>query len=275
MTSIHSDWDEWLPQAVERADPDELTVWYLGFNGFVCKSAGGTTVFVDPYLGTGDPPRTIRMVPVPFDPADVGSVDAVFATHEHTDHVHAPSQAPLLTAGADWYGPETSHELVEEWATDWAIDGDRLETVTPGDTFRVGDIDVTVIEGHDPDAVEPVGYVFEAGSRTFAHVGDSRPGEVFEAVGETHDIDVGAVAVGSAGLIPDKDTRRPTETMWYNDENQAIALARALGADRLVPTHWDAWKSLTANPAALHDHARSFEHPRRVEVVEIGDRLEV
>ena len=69
--TIHSDWGDWLPRAVEDADPDGVAIWYLGCNGFVLKGSEGTTVFVDPYLGTGDPPRTVRMVPVPFDPTDV------------------------------------------------------------------------------------------------------------------------------------------------------------------------------------------------------------
>jgi L-ascorbate 6-phosphate lactonase len=43
--------------------------------------------------------------------------------------------------------------------------------------------------------------------------------------------------------------------------------------DRLLPTHWDMWKGLTANPHAVRDHVRSFEYPERVEVVEIGDRV--
>ncbi|MFB6177221.1 MAG: MBL fold metallo-hydrolase, partial [Halobaculum sp.] len=78
------------------ADPEGLALWYLGCNGFAVKASDGTTLWIDPYLGTGDPPRTVRMVPVPFHPRDVSDTDAVLATHEHTDHVHGPSQAPIL-----------------------------------------------------------------------------------------------------------------------------------------------------------------------------------
>ncbi|PSP41637.1 MBL fold metallo-hydrolase, partial [Halobacteriales archaeon QH_10_70_21] len=91
--TVHSDWGDWLPTAVADADPDGVRLWYLGCNGVTLKAADGTTVLIDPYLGTGDPPRTVRMIPVPFDPADVEAADAVLATHEHTDHVHGPSQA--------------------------------------------------------------------------------------------------------------------------------------------------------------------------------------
>ena len=35
------------------------------------------------------------------------------------------------------------------------------------------------------------------------------------------------------------------------------------------------WKGLTAEPTALHPHVRSYEYPRKLEIVEIGDRIEL
>jgi len=125
-----SDWGEWLPRAVESADPDSVAVWYLGCNGFILKGSGGTTVAIDPYLGTGDPPRTVRMIPVPFDPDDITEMDAVFATHEHTDHTHGPSQAPILAStGASFYAPDDSVSVAldaEAWPANYDVDGDQL-----------------------------------------------------------------------------------------------------------------------------------------------------
>ncbi len=272
---VHSDWGDWLPRAVADADA-AFDCWYLGFNGLVCV-ADDTTLFVDPYLGTGDPPRTVRMVPVPFDPSDVTGADAVLATHEHTDHVHGPSQAPLVADGARYLAPDRSLAAVEEanWSEDYDVSPGDFETVAPGDTLSVGAFEVAVHEAHDPDADEPVTYVLRANGRTLVHPGDARPAAFADSVGERYDVDVALSAVGSAGSIPDKRTREPTHTEWYNDSDEAIALARRLRATRLVPTHFDAWKGLTADPAALHEHARSFEFPRRVDPVEIGDRFAV
>jgi len=276
MTGIHSDWGDWLPEAVADADPDGLALWYLGCNGFVLKSADDTTVCIDPYLGTGDPPRTVRMIPVPFDPADFRTVDAVLATHEHSDHVHGPSQAPLLDTGGTFYGPAASVSVAgaENWTDRWAVDDDQFRTVSAGDTLEIGDLTVSVEPANDPDADQPVSYVVEHDSGTFFHGGDARPG-AFADVGETYDIDVGVLAFGSTGLIPDKETRVPERTTWYNDENMIVEAANALELDRLVPTHWDMWKGLRADPTVLHHHANSFEYPRVVDVVEIGDCIEV
>ncbi|HET7325610.1 MAG TPA: MBL fold metallo-hydrolase, partial [Halococcus sp.] len=51
--------------------------------------------------------------------------------------------------------------------------------------------------------------------------------------------------------------------------------AGQLQLDRLLPTHWDMWKGLTADPTALYPHARSYDSPTTLEITEIGDRIEL
>ena len=272
--TVHSDWSDWLPTAVAKADPDGVRLWYLGCNGVVLKAADGTTVFVDPYLGTGDPPRTVRMIPVPFEPGDVDRVDAVFATHEHTDHVHGPSQAPLLEGhDAAFHGPSASVEAAREWTDEYDVGADDLVELAEGETVDVGSFEVHVEPAHDPDADHPVSYVFEHEAGTFFHGGDARPSDAFDDVGDRYDLDSGVLALGSAGMIPDKETREPTYTKWYSDETMVAEAAAQLELTRLVPTHWDMWKGLTADPSALRPHVRSYEHPERLEVLEIGDSM--
>jgi len=269
-----SDWGDWLLREIESADPDGVRLWYLGCNGFALKGREGTTLYVDPYLGTGDPPRTVRMIPVPFTPADVTAADAILATHEHTDHVHGPSQGPMLAeTGAAFLAPAASHDVVREeaWRERYDVDEEQFRTVTNGDTAAIGEFTVHVEAAHDPDAEEPVGYVIEHDAGTFFHGGDARPSDDFAAVGERYDVDLGALAFGSVGQILDRETREPRRTKWYSDENEVVRAANQLRLDRFLPTHWDMWKGLTADPTALHDHVRSFDYPERLDVLEIGD----
>ena len=270
--TVHSDWGDWLPTAVADAAPEGVQLWYLGCNGFVLKADDGTTVFIDPYLGLGDPPRTVRMIPVPFDPTDVVEADAVLATHEHTDHVHGPSQAPILeSTAATFYGPSASVETAREWTDDYDLTDDDFAEIEEGDTIEVGSLEIAVEPANDPDADHPVSYVIRHEAGTFFHGGDARPSEAFESIGDRYDIDLGVVAFGSAGMIPDKQTREPKYTKWYSDENMAAEAAAQLQVDRLLPTHWDMWKGLTADPETLRHHVRSFAFPRTLEVLEIGD----
>jgi L-ascorbate 6-phosphate lactonase len=272
-----SDWDDWLTERVADADPDGVAVWYLGCNGLAVKGSGGTTLFVDPYCGTGDPPRLVRMVPVPFDPADVDRADAVLATHEHSDHVHEGTQAPLL-AGTDatYHAPDAALDRVaaEGWTDAHGIGGNRFHEVSEGDSFDVGEFEVTVVGTHDPDAVHPVGYVIDHEAGTILHGGDTKPDESLLSTGRTFDVDLGVLAFGTAGMLPDGEGGR-SRKRWYADGNGVVEAANQLRVDRLLPTHWDIWKGMTADPTTLHHHARSFPYPRRLEIVEVGGRIHI
>jgi L-ascorbate 6-phosphate lactonase len=273
-----SDWGDWLVREIEETTPDGVAIWYLGCNGFVLKASDGTTIFIDPYLGTGDPPRTVRMIPIPFDPEDVNEADALFVTHEHTDHVHGESQAPILeNTGATMYAPEDSLRVAREeeaWHEAWDLVDDQFFDVHEGERHEIGSFTINVEPANDPDAFQPVSYVIEHKSGTFFHGGDARPGE-FEAIGEDYDIDLGVLAFGTVGTIPDKQTGEPVRTKWYSDETQIIEGANDLRLDRLLPSHWDMWRGLTADPKALHHHSKSFEYPTQLELVEIGDRVDL
>ena len=277
--AIESDWGDWLPNAIVDATPERIAVWYLGCNGFAMKASDGTTLFVDPYVGLGDPPRTTRMIPVPFNPEDIEEADAVLATHEHTDHVHGPSQAPILeSTGADLYAPDDSLAVArdeEDWQADHDIDDDQFVEVSEGDTLEVGGFTIHVEDACDADATHPVSYVIEHEGQTVFHGGDTKPSDEFTRIGEEYEIDLGILAFGTVGTVPDKETGEPVRTRWYNDENQAIEAASDLQFDRFLPSHWDMWKGLTADPTVLHHHARGFEYPEALELVEIGDRVDL
>lgn len=268
-------WGDWFVRdEIERSTPDGLSVWYLGCNGFVIRSPT-TTIYLDPYFGTGDPPRLVRMIPIPLDPNDATVCDAVLATHEHIDHMHPPSYAPLAEdLGADVYAPESAYET-PDYDGDLAIPTDQENHVDVGDTIDIGDVTVHVRGANDPDSDGPVSYVVEHDAGTFFHGGDSRPADAFRDIGTEFDIDLGVLAMGTVGNIcyPDDGEVRPTR--WYNDENQVIEAANALQLDRLAPSHYDMWKGVSGDPKVLHEHAASFAYPRTVDVIQIGDRLDV
>ena len=271
---VHSTWGDWFVRdEVEAADPDGLSVWYLGCNGFVLRTAE-TTVYVDPYFSDGDPPELVRMIPVPMDAADATLCDAVLATHEHIDHLHPPSYGPLVEElGADVYAPATAYEE-QDYDGDLRLPDDP-GVASVGDSFEVGDLTIHVRGANDPDSLEPVSYVVEHDSGVFFHAGDSRPADVFEEIGEEFDIDLGVLAFGTVGTIHYADEGEARRTRWYMDENQVVEAANALGLERLLPSHHDMWRGMVADPKALFEHAASFEYPRVIEVARVGDRFDV
>lgn len=270
---VHATWGDWfVAEEVEGDVPEWVSVWYLGCNGFVVRSPE-TTVYIDPYFADGDPPNIVRMIPVPMDPADASLCDAVLVTHEHIDHMHPPSYGPLLDADeGTLYAPQAAYDR-PDYDGDLAVDDDQRTVVAEGDTVAVGDFTVHVCGANDPDAIEPVTYVIEHDTGTFFHGGDSRPADAFRDVGDEYDIDLGVLAFGTVGNIyyPEDDEVR--ETRWYMDENQVIEAANALRLDRLLPSHYDIWRGVTADPKVLFEHAASFPYPRTIDVVKIGDRV--
>jgi L-ascorbate 6-phosphate lactonase len=272
---VHSTWGDWFVRdEIEAAAPDGLSVWYLGCNGYVLRTPDAT-VYLDPYFGDGSPPRTIRMIPVPMDSADATLCDAVLVTHEHIDHMHPPSHRPLIEeCGGDLYAPAASHDAPNY---DGDVEAPPAEAVEPGDDFSIGDLSIHVRGANDPDAEEPVTYVVEHESGTFFAAGDSRPADEFSDIAAEFDIDLGVLAFGTVGNIVHTEDD-PTETYptdWYNDGEQVVEAANQLELQRLIPVHWDMWKGVGADPKAIHEHAVSYEYPRVVEIVSIGDCIAV
>jgi len=273
---IHSTWGDWFVRdEVEEGVPDELSLWYLGCNGFVLRSPE-TTLYIDPYFADGDPPNLVRMIPVPLDPVDATECDAVLATHEHIDHMHPPSYDPLVNdLDADVYATAACYDA-PDYEGAMRVPSGQKRVVEPGDTFEIGDLTVHAVEANDPDAIEEVAYVVEHASGTFFHGGDSRPApDSFESVADSFDIDVGALALGSVGNVYDADVGGGERSRWYMDENEIIEAANQLELDRLLPTHYDMWRGLSADPDVLGHHATSFTYPRVIEHAVVGDRFSV
>lgn len=270
---IHSTWGDWFVSSeIESAIPDGLSVWYLGCNGFVVRSVS-TTLYIDPYFGDGDPPGLVRMIPVPIDPADATACDAVLVTHEHLDHMHPPSYGPLVeNCDATVYAPSASFKD-PDYDGELQVPANNRETVSVGETLEIGDMSVHVRGAHDTDAIEPVSYVIEHESGTFFHGGDSKPSDSFDDIAREFDIDVGALAFGSHGHVEFDGV--PEKATWYMDENEIVEAASALELDRLVPTHWDMWRGVGADPKALFEHVASYDWPATLELVTIGDRIDI
>ena len=273
---VSSDWEDWfLKNELELVDPEGLSIWFIGCNGFVLRSPEAT-IYIDPYFGGSVPPRLLRMAPVPFDPNEVTLCDAIFVTHEHLDHMHPPSYMPIAqNTDAEVYAPQTAWEEAAP-RDDRNNLGDRAQVITEGNTIEVGDLSIHVREGNDPDAIEEVTFVVEHPAGTFFHGGDSRVSKNFNELGSEFDIDLGVLAMGSEArqYYPDRDELCERRKV-YMDYDEVVESANALQLDRVAPSHYRMWKGVGADPAVLRHHISSFDYPRVVEEIEVGDRLEI
>ncbi|HMP41823.1 MAG TPA: MBL fold metallo-hydrolase, partial [Roseiflexaceae bacterium] len=96
--------DDQLLANMHSADPDVLSLWWLGQSGFLLAWQG-VFLLIDPYLSdslthkyAATPRPHIRMTAIPIQPERLDFVSAVTSSHNHTDHLDAETLLPLLAA---------------------------------------------------------------------------------------------------------------------------------------------------------------------------------
>ncbi|MCS7050374.1 MAG: MBL fold metallo-hydrolase [Thermomicrobium sp.] len=250
---------------------DAVTVVRLGQAGILVAGAG-RVVAIDPFLS----PHPDRLVPPPVDVADLNLVDLVLVTHEHWDHLDAVTCERLAQVAprAQFACPEPIlPQLVGA-----GVPRTRTYGLRPGRSYRLADVTVWPVAAkhgrHREDAyafgeVDGVprflGYVVElAGIRLF-HAGDTVP---YEGLEET----VRALGPQIALLpINGRDWYRERDDIVGNlDVREAAHLAVGIGAEVLVPLHYDMFPANLADPGTLVRYVHDRRLPLHVMVLAVG-----
>ena len=133
VSSCFPEWGTWLLEEIEetRVQPGTFAMWWLGCCGLWVKSEGDTNICVDLFSGNSKTSHyTIpenqkgrdyqlariagsvlynpnpRNIPHVIDPFKIKQLDAVLATHDHSDHMDMYSTAAFLKIeGIPFIGP--------------------------------------------------------------------------------------------------------------------------------------------------------------------------
>lgn len=222
-----------------RVDKGTLALWFLGQNGWIVKSPGGTTVAVDPYLSNGCHPSRRgldldRRVPLPLAPADL-AVDLVACTHSHNDHADPETLAACACSGriGSFLGPGDTQTVFAQAG----IDESERALTWPNHVTEIGDLRLTGTFALPTDSgdLTHMGFLIQSGIGPKLWItGDTAWCDLLADAGLKHLPDVICVPIngGYANL-----------SHW-----EAAELVRRVGAGQAIPCHWDMFTDNSCSP---------------------------
>lgn len=249
-----------------------FSFYWLGQAGFVIDISGCRLV-IDPYLsdslaekyhGTARP--HVRMMPPPVEPGEVAHVDYVCCTHAHTDHMDPGTLPTLLEANpsARLIAPKAMREqaLIRSGHA-----GDRLLPAEAGERLMLSDRLALIPTRSAHEALDRddsgdhrfLGYCLAHPLLTLWHSGDCVPfdGQVEEIAALRPDI----------ALLPVNGRRRELSENGVPGNfslDEAVDIARAIGASTLVAHHYGLFDFNTLDPDVIDARAASEASPRIV-----------
>ena len=243
-----------LLEELSREEPPARSVALIWFGqSSVALRLGGATILVDPFLSL----HPDRLETPPFAAADAREVDVVLITHAHDDHLDTPALPAIASASPD--APFVVPEALVQRVTALGIDRARVFGLAAEARLALGTLVIDAVpacHGDEPaDAYRLgpyLGYIVSAGGAIVYHSGDTiRCDELVERVRE--------VGVDLALLpINGRDAAREAQGFVGNlDAVEAADLAHELGADAVVPLHWDMFAANPGDPAHLVSAART------------------
>ncbi|HZD38555.1 MAG TPA: MBL fold metallo-hydrolase [Actinomycetes bacterium] len=248
------------PADLERIElaPGQAALWWLGQSGFALR-AGRTTLLLDPFLAR----HPDRLSPPSFAPEQGTGVGAILCSHEHIDHLDAES-LPGLAAAAPEARVVVPTPLVPR-VVDLGILPDRVIGAQPDEPFELDGVTIHPVPSrHGVNVADAytygkelsdglyryLGYVVEAGGLRIYHAGDTLADEELQ--------DRLVRLAPRVVLLPINGRDHYRESWNYvgnMDHREAVKLAAAVGADLLVPMHYDMFPTNLGYPAHAVDFA--------------------
>ena len=260
-----------LLDEIDQAVCASPMLWWLGQSGFAIKHRE-RIVYIDPYLSesltrkyndTNKP--HIRMTECPLNPAEIAHADLILSTHKHSDHLD-PGTIPALLGAS----PRASLVLPRSLADHAAAMGASRDRIFGTDAGAVVQGFVHVIPAaHEqldfsPETGYPyLGYVMRFGDVTIYHSGDCVPYD--DLVERLRPFDV------SVALLPINGSDPKRGVAGNLNIEQAVKLADEIGADWIIPMHYDMFTFNTVDVNDFVAHMNSRNLRTRYKVMQCGE----
>jgi L-ascorbate metabolism protein UlaG (beta-lactamase superfamily) len=227
--------------ALPRAEPGQTALTWIGHATYVVQ-IGGLTVLTDPVWSRRIPGVPARVTPAGLDWAALPPVDAVLISHNHYDHLDAPTMrrlprhTPILVPAklAGWFRRRRFTDVTElDWWQSRTIGAVTFDFVPAHHWSRRGLVDTNrSLWG---------GWILTSGTSRVYFAGDTGYGHWFGEVARRYPgIDLALMPIGA--YEPNWFMR----SMHVNPE-EAVQAAIDLGATRMATMHWGTF-ILSAEP---------------------------
>jgi L-ascorbate 6-phosphate lactonase len=251
-----------------------VAIWHLGQESVVLKG-GGATIYIDPYLSDsvnadGKSPRKFLS---PLEPNEVTNADYVFITHGHLDHLDPWTLRGLASASpqARFLCPfPCVNQMVEA-----GIERSRVRGVDAGQTVELDGLTVVPVAGKHEDYVRDeqghhafLGYVFRLNGVTVYHAGDTIGFQALADELKPLGVDVAMMPINGRDFV-----RFGQGLIGNMDFREAVELGRAVGADLIVPLHYDLFEKNTENPAYFVDYIHARYPQQKFKLFVPGERM--
>jgi L-ascorbate metabolism protein UlaG (beta-lactamase superfamily) len=240
---------------VEAAAEGALHLWWLGQSGFLVKLDARYLLF-DPYLSDsltekyeGTPTPHVRMTRRVVDPARLGFVDVVTASHGHTDHLDPITLRALRPSAL--VCPPGLRTLAAERS-------DIVPTVVDvEEAVLVAGFRVTAVRAEHEAPGGAVGFVVELGQWRIYHSGDTA---AYPGLGER-----------LQSFAPDVALLPINGKLGNMDGRDAARVAKDARAGLAIPCHFEMFEFNSASPDDFVEECARLGQPCRV--LRVGERL--
>lgn len=260
-----------LRTGLPALEPGTASWTWVGHSTYLVR-LGGACVLTDPVWSAKIPGTPPRLTPPGLAWGELPPIDAVVLSHNHYDHLDAPTvrrlprHTPVLVGAGlgRWFRRRGFTEVVElDWWESAEVAGLRFDFTPTHHWSRRGPWDTCrSLWG---------GWVLTApdGTRTY-HAGDSGYGAAFAKVGERFPgIDVAMLPIGAY------------EPRWFMrpvhmNPAEAVQVRAELGARRMAAMHWGTFvlthEPVDEPPAVVHkEWAAAGNDPDDLWVLAIGE----
>jgi L-ascorbate metabolism protein UlaG (beta-lactamase superfamily) len=257
-----------------RDYPNDLHLWWLGQSGFLVQWQGHHLLF-DPYLSDSlthnyaatDKPH-VRMTERVVAPEALDFLDVVTSSHNHTDHLDKETLTALMRVNPklQLVVPEANRAFVCD-RLGVAIEYPRgLEA---DETKRFGVFEITGVPAAHPELEKDewghhkfLGYVVQCGDFKIYHSGDTVLYDGMAPKLACFQVNVALLPIN--GDLPERGVAGNLNGA------EAATLAKEIGAELVIPCHYEMFEFNTASPDGFIRTAEALKQP--YQVLRAGER---